>query len=125
MPIGRGVLEGQPRIASGYRDKEVTIERATEPSGGSFPVPTWATVRTEWMSKHEQRADERYSNNTDSAFRETVWACPYAADIDPDLVDVPKTLRLVYQDRVYNIRSATTIGRGYGVEFITMAQTAG
>lgn len=86
-----------------------------------FPVQDWILLDYVFMSKLDLRADERYAGAQDSAFKETQWQGPYRADLDPDIVDVPKTRRLVYLGRTYNIRSASNVGNKQGIEFITLS----
>ena len=47
----------------------------------------------------------------------------YIASMDPELVDVPKLRRLVYQGRTYEIVHAAMIGRREGIEFLTIASS--
>lgn len=123
MPIGRGVLAGKPRTAAGQRTCRVLIEQLTETTGTTrFPKETWSTlVDGEYMSRLDLRADERYAGAQESAFKETQWHLAYRSDMDPDLVDVPKTRRISYLGRTYNIRSASLIGNKQGVELITLS----
>ena len=51
-----------------------------------------------------------------------VFAFPYRADMDPDLIDVPKVRRLLYKGRVYDIVAATLLSRQEGVEVETLAK---
>jgi len=122
MPIGKTVLSGRPEHASGLRDKRVRIEALRAEASGGFPTETWTTLTPEeWMSKFDLRADERFASSQESAFAETQWHMPYRADMDPDLLDVPKKRRLVYQGRIYDIVAASLIGRERGVEVLTLA----
>lgn len=123
MPVGRAVLGGKSRAASGRRDKLVTIEQRTVPTEGGYPGDTWETLRSVRMSRLDLRADERYASAQDSAYKETQWHGPYTADMDPDAIDVPANRRLLYADRIYNIRSASMIGNKQGIEYITLVQT--
>jgi hypothetical protein len=47
----------------------------------------------------------------------------YRADMDPDLVDVPKARRLVFGGRVHDIAAAQHLGRREGIELSTKATT--
>lgn len=111
-------------IASGKRDKWVTIQQmpaedAAEGSG--VPSEVWTDLVSLWMSKHDQRADERFVAHQESAYYETQWGMPYRPDMDPDLLNVPKLRRLLCEGRVHNIRAASQIGRRDGIELITLA----
>jgi head-tail adaptor len=52
------------------------------------------------------------------------WIMHYRADMDPELIDVPKKRRLKFQGRVHNIVHAEHVGRKDGIELTTSAQTA-
>lgn len=124
MARGAAVLSGSARrIAAGRRDTSVTIQHLTEPTTGSgYPVETWVTHSPKvLMSRLDVRADEHFDASQNSAFVETIWQMPYLKTMDPDLVDVPKTRRLVVSGRVYDIRTATAIGRKRGIELLTLA----
>lgn len=108
----------------GERDRAVTIQQMAPSSGTSrFPVETWTTlVTTVWMRKLETKIDERFKAAQLSAAADTQWEMGYRADMDPELVDVPKTRRLVYGGRVFDITSASMIGRREGIELLTIAK---
>lgn len=124
MSVAQQVLVGKPRTASGLRDKLVTIQQMAKSKGPSgFPVETWTTLRTAYMNRQDARADERYAANQLSAAIETQWHSDYAADIDPELVNVPAKRRIVYGGRTFDILAATILGNKQGVEFVTLAKT--
>ena len=111
-------------LRPGQRDKEVTIEQAAGASGsGGFPTSTWTTLSTVWASKIDLRGSERFQADQLSSRYDTRWEVPYQADMDPDLVDVPTTRRLIYQGRTHDIVSAFVIGRNEGIELTTVAAT--
>lgn len=121
MPVGRQVLSPS-KVAAGQRDKPVQIQSKTDSSASSgFPVEGWPTLATVYMSREDVRADERAAAGMDTAFVETQWQMPYMAAMDPELVDVPATKRLVYRNRVYNIRAAALMDRRQGIELLTLA----
>jgi len=128
MPVSRQVLQGKPRLASGQRDKSVTIQQrpaadASVTSG--FPVESWTTLATGvFMARLELRADERFTVSQESAAAEASWHMGYRADMDPELVDVPKRRRLVYRGKVFDSVSASMIGPRRGIELMTLAGSA-
>lgn len=123
MPGGAQVLTGVPRTSAGRRDKPVRIESVATSADPGYPVQTVATLADPvYMSRLDQRADERLAAQQDAASIETVWQMPYRLDMDPDRVDVPATRRLVYLGRVYDIVSAVMIGRT-DIELHTLAGT--
>lgn len=124
MPVGRPVGLPRPRIASGQRDKRVTIQSIATGAGTSgFPTETATDLATVWMARKDERADERFGAAQESAYYETIWHMEYRSDMDPELVDVPKTRQLVYRGRTFNIRSATLLDRRIGIEMVTLAQS--
>lgn len=100
----------------------MTIEQVTDSVGTSgAPVETWVALTGEWMSKDDTRGLERLQAMQVAAKFDTYWTMPYRADMDPELVDVPKKRRLLYQGRYYDITSATVIGLKAGIEMQTLA----
>lgn len=110
-------------LESGERDRLVTLQQLTESTGTSgFPVESWTTLTTWYASKSDVGGREKFGGGQQSAPYTTRWEGNYRADIDPDRVDVPKTRRLVYQGRTYDIVDASMIGRNEGVELLTLAR---
>jgi head-tail adaptor len=111
-----------PAADTGQRDRFVTIEQLTESVADSqYPVETWATLSTAWMYKRDASMTERFKAAQVSAAFDTQWEMDYRGEMDPDRVDVPKTRRLRYLDRVYDITGARVIGRREGIELLTLA----
>jgi len=112
-------------MESGERDRVVTIQQLVESAPASrFPTERWITLTdTVWMRKQDARASERVKAEHLAADFETQWEMGYAADMDPDLVDVAKTRRLLYLGRVHEIVAASQIGRREGIELLTIAST--
>ncbi len=109
--------------ASGARDKSVTIQQLVESSGAAhFPVENWTTLMVLFASMDVTGGRERFSSDQLSAPFDTVWQVPYHADIDPDLVDVAKTRRLVYLGRVHDIVHAAQVGRQVTIALSTLAR---
>lgn len=120
LPFG-GAVPMEP----GERDVSVAIEQLTESTGTSrFPVEAWTPLATVWMRRLGLKAQERFVANQLSAAAETQWEMGYVAAMDPDLVDVPKTRRLVYQGRTHDIVAAEVIGRREGIELLTRAKVS-
>lgn len=118
MPIG-----GAIPLEAGERDRYVTVQQLTESVGSSrFPVETWSTLCTVWMHKLDLSARERFRLNQNSAASDVQFEMPYRADMDPELVDVPKKRRLLYLGRVFDITEASTIGRKEGIELTTLSR---
>lgn len=110
-------------LNAGDLDREVTIEQLTSSVGATkFPVETWSTLHAGvWMSKEQASGSERFGFGQLQASLVTVWTMRYIADMDPDLLDVPKARRLVYGGRTYDITAAVHIGRKDRIELTTLA----
>jgi SPP1 family predicted phage head-tail adaptor len=100
----------------------VAIQEMTESTDASgFPLESWATLCTAWMAKQTERATEEFRSHQESASSIIRWTMRYRADVDPDLVDVPKKRRILYQSRAYDIVYAETVGRKDSIVFKTLA----
>lgn len=123
MPFGRPVLQGKPQVAAGKRTRLVTIQQVTDGTDSSgFPVETWTTLDTEYMSRADLRGNEDFRSNQTTAFAETQWHMRWREDMDPEVVDVPKTRRLLVEGRVYDILSASNLEYRIGIELMTLAK---
>lgn len=111
---------------AGQRDRLVTIEGRTTGVDASFgPVETWAPILGLWASRVDTRQEvvnERLVTHQVTAPFEAHWELPYRVEIDPELVDVSKDRRLVYEGRVHDIIHAEPIGRHAGVKVLTLAR---
>lgn len=109
----------------GARDRYVAIHAATDDTGtDGFPGQAWTAMASVWMSKRDVGGAERLRAGQVDAQFDTIWEMSYRADMDPELIDVPKTRRLVYQGRTFQIVAAGQIGRREGVEIMTVALAA-
>jgi head-tail adaptor len=112
------------KLDIGAHVHRVQIQQLTESIGGSgFPVETWSNLMVSWMSRREARAGERLAAQQISASVSTAWGMRYTPDMDPDLVDVPKKRRLIYQSRIYDIVSAEMMDRREGLKLMTLASS--
>lgn len=111
----------------GERNKAVTIQQSTDSTATSgFPKEPWTTLASPvWMRKLDLKGDERFKADQVTASYQTQWEMGYRADMDPELVNVPKSRRLVYQSRVHMIVQASVIGSREGIELLTMAGSGG
>lgn len=124
MPLIRTAKIDRPIRGAGDRQARVEIQQLTTPASDTgYPVETWVTLRsTVYMYRATVRADERHWAAQDSASEETQWQMPYSADMDPEIVDVPKRRRLVYRGRVYDVRAATIVGPNVAIDLTTLAK---
>jgi head-tail adaptor len=113
----------QVPLESGERDRRVTLRRVTQSVGASgFPVDTDGTSVTMWASRADMGARERFLVEQISAAADTRWEVNYRPDLDPELVDVPRTWKLLANGRVHDIVAASVIGRREGIELLTLAK---
>jgi len=112
-------------IGAGARDRWVTIQ--ARPAGDShdsgFPTDEWTDLAVVAMAREDLEAVEGVRGAQTIAIATTRWELPYRADCDPELVDVPQSRRLLFHGRVYDILSATPIGRHVALAFVTQAQS--
>jgi len=125
MPVIRRGRDAGPD-SSGRRDRYVLIQWRPAPDdveASGLPKDDWSDYRSVYMSRGVMAFDERFVADQISATEQMVWQCEYLADLDPDVVDVPKRVRLIYGGRPFNVLGASVIGRGRAIEFITSAGT--
>jgi len=105
----------------------VTIQTLTEGADASgAPAESWATLTTAWMARqvvHGGRGESFAADQLSGAIV-TQWTMRYAADMDPDRVNVVKDRRLLYLGRVYDIVQAELLDRQTGILLRTLAASA-
>lgn len=115
-----------PNTSAGKRTLLVTVQQMTMTRGTSrAPVETWTTLRTCRASKEDllmNDSRESFRAEQVSARLETAWGLPYTADMDPESVDVPRTRRIVFSGRTYDITRASVEPGRKGVQVITLAK---
>jgi len=111
------------QVAAGLRNRLVTIQQLTESKGPSgFPVESWVALTTVYASKNDETGQERFTTSQLSSPFDTTWQVPYLSTLDPELLNVPKKRRLIYQGRVHDIVSASPVGDLHrGIELRTLA----
>lgn len=111
-----------PRVvhaSAGQRNRQVLIEMIENP-GEQWEQ--WEPMCFATMSRADLGADERFRSDQETAYADTRWIMPYRPDMDPELIDVPATRRLVYAGRVYDIRDASPMGLKRQIELTTLAK---
>lgn len=110
-------------IDPGERDRLVTVQQrgVDDADDVGEPVETWTTLVSAYMKRIDASGRERFQASQVSAPYDTRWEMSYRADMDPDLVDVPKLRRLSYKGRYYDIVHAALINRQDGIELSTLA----
>ena len=109
----------------GARDHLVTIQQLVSSTGPSgLPIEEWVPLGDVWMSKSDLTGTERerFVMNQETAPFETTWVMPYRADMDPDEVEVPRTRRLIYKARQFDVIDAAMVGRRESVQLLTRAR---
>lgn len=112
-------------INAGTLVHDVTIQQLTETRGATSkaPVESWTTLAHAWMARQAERGSEAFKAMQLSGASATQWTMRYVASMDPDLVDVAKTRRLLYQGRAYDIVSVEPMDRKVGLVLRTIART--
>jgi SPP1 family predicted phage head-tail adaptor len=113
-------------INAGALVHEVTIQSLTDAvdsSGAPIPDPEPTNLLTAWMSRETERSGEKFIADQLSGSIVTRWRMRYHHAMDPDLVDVPKKRRLLYQGRAYDITAAETMDRKMGIILYTLASS--
>lgn len=98
-----------PPASIGERDRLVTIEFGVLGVGTSKqPTVDWTDTRPVqvYMRRLDVSGQERLESAQLQAEVDTEWEMPYKANMDPELVDVPKLRRLKYAGRRYDIQRA-------------------
>lgn len=107
----------------GERDREVVIQQVADAvDAAGMPVETWTDLVCEFMAKADLNARERFQVGQMSASADTRFEMAYRADMDPESVDVPKTRRLVFRGRTYDITMARLVGHYEGIELIALSK---
>jgi hypothetical protein len=110
----------------GERDRAVTVQQLTETIVNGVAKESWTTlVSPVWMRRQGMKAHERFAVDQNKGAADTQWEMGYRPDMDPELVDVVKKRRLLYQGRVYDITGADLIGRFEGIELVTLSGSGG
>lgn len=112
-------------MSAGERDRLITLEELTDGVGSSgAPVETWTTLVSNMpASRMDLSGREAYRSGQLSAAIDTRWEINYRADMDPELIDVPKKRRVLAGGRYFDIVAASQIGRRAGIELLTLASS--
>jgi SPP1 family predicted phage head-tail adaptor len=103
---------------------EVTVQAGTEGVDGSgAPETTWADLGTVRAGRRHWTSNETFRGEQLSAAMFTVWTMRYWSEMDPDLVDIQKSRRLVYQGRIYDIVEVAPMDPRVGLEVRTLASS--
>lgn len=114
--------------SAGTRDRLVTLQKLGDSRTAVSGLAKQVVVSsfTMWANRNDLTnsgwSRERSLGNQLSARMETEWTMAYRADLDPELVDVAKSFRLVYQGREHDIVIASQIGRRQGIVLTTTAR---
>jgi hypothetical protein len=117
------------RLSAGKRDHVVRLEQfaaadVADPTSGE-PVETWTTLEKHMpVARIGVSGWERFKENQVTARFDDAWEMNYRADMDPDLVDLPKRRKMVYEGRELDIVYGQVIGRRAGIVVLTLASTS-
>lgn len=118
--------------SSGQRDRYIAIQRVSETKGdASEPIESWTVLDPiyAWAKMESVDAPERFTEgmvmNQMSARSWTKFTVPYQPEIDPLTVDVPKSCRVLYENRTYDIAAANETfdeGRRRHIALLTLSK---
>lgn len=112
-------------LEPGLRDRRITIQQrsATDAKGPSGrPIETWTDLVTLYAHKRAMSGSETYRASQWSAKANGVFEINYRADMDPDLVDVAKLRKVVYESREHDVVFVEEVGRRDGLHIYTLAK---
>lgn len=105
--------------------RRVTFQSLTSVKGTTgFGTEVWVNFVTVAASKKDLRGEERLQAAQLSSPFDTMWQTWYRKDLDPDVLDVTRVRRIIYQGRIYDITRAMPIeifNMRQGLEFETLA----
>lgn len=116
-----------PYASIGSRQCVVRLEQrpstdAVDPSGAPTDGPWTTLADEEWVEKVDQRGSERFQAAQTSAAFDTAWRMGYREDMDPDVIDIAKLRRFVYQGRVHDITYGKVVGLNQELWIETLAR---
>lgn len=123
MPISRRLAR---TVDHGKRDRIVTIQQrsteAVDAVGAPNPHGGWTTlVAAMPVFRQDVMGAEKFVNSQTAARLDARWEMNYRADMDPEVVDVTATRRLLAGTVVHDIVQASVLGRREGIEVFTIA----
>lgn len=105
--------------------RRVTFQSLTSVKGTTgFGTEVWVDFVTVAAAKKDLRGEERLQAAQLSSPFDTMWQTWYRKDLDPDVLDVTRVRRIIYQGRIYDITRAMPIeifNMRQGLEFETLA----
>ncbi len=111
--------------SSGERNLLVTIQQLTESEDSEgMPLETWTLLTTAHASRMPLGGREQMAAAHLQSPFDTQWQMAYRPEMDPDLVNVMKSRRLVYQGRIHDIVDAKMVGQKRAVELATVSRGA-
>lgn len=100
----------------GRLDREITIESFTVTRNELMEeVKAWSTFYECWAEVRPVRAQERYEDGNLRAERQKVFRIRWREGIG-------STMRIRYDDLIWNIRGVTEIGRREGLDILAEAE---
>lgn len=116
---------GNASAHAGDREFKITIEKLSESTAGSgFPTEAFGQPMQVWASREYVSLQEGVRADQLSASAVMRWTIPYHFELDPDRYNIPKTRRIVYHGRTYDIQTAEMQSRqeGRAIVLTTLAK---
>jgi SPP1 family predicted phage head-tail adaptor len=106
--------------SAGERNKQITIQQLTQDEDSSgMPLEVWTTLTTAQASYMPLGGRERLAADHLTSPFDGQFQMAYRPDMDPNLLNVPKMRRIVYDGRVHDIVAASMVGQKRAVELMT------
>ena len=101
---------------------DVMIQALTDGvDNAGAPQESWENLLLAPMARDAERSSEAFKADQMAASIITRWTMRYHEDMDPDLIDVQKRRRLVYNGRIYDVMDAQMLDRQVGIVLRTLA----
>lgn len=115
--------------SAGRRDRSITLqkrpaENTNDASSGEPIDGPWTTLCCAMASRESLSGAERFQRDQVVARMDDEWVINYRADMDPELVDVPKCRRIKYQGRLFEIVASNVIRRGRWICLYTLSSSS-
>jgi len=98
------------KLRAGELDRRIVIQRyGSTPDEYNQSIPAWITLATVWASVEDRGGGESFQADQLTAYRNTVFTVRY-------LSTIREQMRILYNDRYYNIRLIKSPDRNRSLE---------
>lgn len=100
-------------MRAGLKDRRITFQKETyvdDPGGGT--IGTWEDLLTVWAEVIMEGGREVFAHQTIAGVQQAIFRTAWFAAADV-------TLRIMFQDRAWDVNAVREVGRREGLEFQT------